>query len=457
MDSESALSGKAGRVRSSIALATGFARRKSVLVFGNNILMAAIRLVSSVILTRLLDVKSFGIMGFLSTINIIFVQMTDLGFFPYVVRQANETEEMLDEVWTLRLLRSIVITGVIIALSPVLAAYVQQPDLVPAIIISSLVVVIDGFSSMTFATAARRGEIARLSLLDLIPHMAQVVLSILLALYLRSYWALVYAMVLSGVTRAVISYTLFEKARRNWRWSAPRAKDVWRYGRYVAGSTLLFLLITQADKVAFSRYMGLHVFATYVLAYNIANVMQLFTGSYGERIVYPEFCRAYNEDPAMLAKVYYRCGWTIRMGYMFLCGGFVACAPLIIHTLYDARYHGADVFLALLAMTAVFRLSIIIASQAILSTHDARRLLYLNIVRAVAFAVGLTVGFLTFGAIGMVYGLVAVEITAQLYCWVVLAHMRILSVVKESMFLLVALGGYGLGLVVNALGMKLIG
>ena len=108
MDSDSTLSGKPGRVRASIALATGFARRKSVLVFGNNILMAAVRLVSSVILTRLLDVKSFGIMGFLSTINIIFVQMTDLGFFPYVVRQANETEEMLDEVWTLRLLRSVV-------------------------------------------------------------------------------------------------------------------------------------------------------------------------------------------------------------------------------------------------------------------------------------------------------------------------------------------------------------
>ena len=125
--------------------------------------MAAVRLVSSVILTRLLDVKSFGIMGFLSTINIIFVQMTDLGFFPYVVRQANETEEMLDEVWTLRLLRSVVITGVIIALSPILAAYVQQPDLVPAIIISSLVVVIDGFSSMTFATAARRGATGRSS------------------------------------------------------------------------------------------------------------------------------------------------------------------------------------------------------------------------------------------------------------------------------------------------------
>lgn len=457
MDSESTLSGKPGRVRSSIALAAGFARRKSILVFGNNILMAAIRLVSSVILTRLLDVKSFGIMGFLSTINIIFVQMTDLGFFPYVVRQANETEEMLDEVWTLRLLRSIVITGVIIALSPILAAYVQQPDLVPAIMVSSLIVIIDGVSSMTFATAAKRGEIGRISLLDLIPHISQVVLSILLALYLRSYWALVWAMVLSTAVRAVISYTLFEKARRRWRWSASRAKDVWRYGRYVAGATLLFLLITQADKVAFSRYMGLQVFATYVLAYNIANVMQLFTGSYGERIIYPEFCRAYNEDPALLREVYYRCGRTIRLGYMFLCGGFVACAPMIIHALYDARYHGADVFLTLLAMTAVFRLSIIIASQAILSTHDARRLLYLNIVRAVTFAVGLTIGFLTFGAIGMVYGLVAVEVVAQIYCWVVLAHMRILNVGKEGLFLLVALGGYGLGVVVNAAGMRLIG
>ena len=457
MSSESSFSGKPGRVRSSVAMAAGFARRKSVLVFANNILMAVVRLVSSVVLTRLLDVKSFGIMGFLSTINIIFVQMTDLGFFPYVVRQPNEDEDMLNEVWTLRLLRSIVITLVIIALSPVLAAYVQQPDLVPAIIISSLVVVIDGFSSMTFATAAKRGEIARISLLDLIPHITQVVLSILLALYLRSYWALVWAMVLSGVTRSVISYTLFEKARRNWRWSAPRAKDVWRYGRYVAGSTLLFLVVTQADKVAFSRYMGLQVFATYILAYNIANVMQLFTGSYGERIIYPEFCRAYNEDAGSLRTVYYHAGRFIRLGYMFLCGGFVACAPLIIHILYDKRYHGADTFLTLLAMTAVFRLSIIVASQAILSSHDTRRLLYLNIVRAATFAIALPIGFLTYGALGMVFGLVAVEIVAQCYCWVVLAHMRILSVTREAMFLIVALGGYGLGFVVNALGMKLIG
>ncbi|MEG3123313.1 oligosaccharide flippase family protein [Sphingomonas sp. GB1N7] len=457
MKSESTLPGVRGRLRSSLAAAIGFARRGSILVFANNILMAAVRLVSSVILTRLLDVKSFGIMGFISTINIIFVQMTDLGFFPYVVRQPVHDEEMLDEVWTIRLLRSIVITVAIVALSPLLAAYVQQPDLVPAIIISSLVILIEGFSSMSFATAAKRGEIARISLLDLIPHITQVVLAILLALYFRSYWALVWAMVLSGLTKSLISYTMFEKSRRNWRISAARVKDVWRYGRYVAGATLLFLAVTQVDKVAFSRYMGLEVFATYILAYNIANVMQLFTGSYGERIIYPEFCRAYNEDPGLLGFVYYRCGRSIRLGYMFLAGGFVACAPFIIHILYDKRYHGAETFLALLAMTSVFRLSIIVASQAILSTHDASRLLYLNIVRAVTFAIALPIGFVFFGAIGMVYGLVAVEFVAQFYCWVALAHLKILNMAKEGLFLMFAIAGYGLGFVVNALGMRLLG
>ena len=106
-------------------------------------------------------------------------------------------------------------------------------------------------------------------------------------------------------------------------------------------------MITDADKVVFSCYRGLHIFAVYIHAYNTANLMQIYTGSYGDRTIYPECRRALNRGSAQLRAVYYEIGRTVRFHYMFVAGAFVACAPVSIHGLSDWRYHGAAMYLGL--------------------------------------------------------------------------------------------------------------
>lgn len=427
-------------------------RSRTGIVLFATIATSVIRVGSSIVLTRLLNAEVFGVVGVLTTINVIFALLTDLGFFQYVIRQSNyDSAAMLDEVWTIRLIRSIVLVLAIACASPLIAGYVNMPDLAPAIIATSLVILAEGLSSMAFATAPRADQLARLSLLDLVPYCVQVTASVILAWLFRNYWSIVLAMVIAAAVRVTISYLLFSNSGRRIVFSKSRTADVWKFGRFVVAATLINLILSQADKIVFARYFPIAQFGVYILAANIATMPAQFVSSYVERILYPAFCQANERFPKHLKQAYYNTGRPVRLFYMIGAGGFIGCAPTIIALLYDPRYQDAARFLTLLSVGMLVRMPAAAANQFLMSIGRPAHLLGLNVIRLVAFLGCAAIGIFTFGPIGLLAGVIGMDATAQCYCWIALKRVNAFDWRQESLYVIAGGLGVGLGLVVNLL------
>jgi O-antigen/teichoic acid export membrane protein len=106
---------------------------------------------------------------------------------------------------------------------------------------------------MMFFTALRNREVKRLNKIDIIAQMFGVVASIALALLLRNYWAILTANLLGQLFRVWVSYAWFKGSRRRWSLSRPRSAELWKFSRFITGSTILTLIISQTDKVALSK------------------------------------------------------------------------------------------------------------------------------------------------------------------------------------------------------------
>ena len=128
-------------------------------------LQALIRLVSSLVLTRVLLPEAYGIITILLSILYVIGNILDTNVTLFIVRDKNaEQPRYLNTAWTMRVSRSVLSSAVLFVCAPLIATKIYDlPTLILPLRVFSLWFLIDGFESMAFPLAIRRKQ-ARLQM-----------------------------------------------------------------------------------------------------------------------------------------------------------------------------------------------------------------------------------------------------------------------------------------------------
>lgn len=422
------------------------------------IIQNLIRLISSLILTRLLDAEVYGVVGIVMAVAVVFGLLSDLGFVAFLIRSDKSVDsDFLDEIWSLRLIRSIILTILVIAGSGPIAGYLDKPELQMAIAASAGIFITEGLTSLGFATAVRSGKIIKITIYDLTSGILQTIVTIILAYYLRNYWAVIGAILIGGVLRGFLSYIVFPQSGRRWKFSKSRAIELGRFSRYIVGSSVLTLILGQADKVLLARFLTLEALGFYIIASTLAQILNGFAGPYSERILYPNFSRIMREEPGEIRRQYYASRTKINFLYLLAAGGLITSAPLIIEMLYDPRYREAAIYMQLLAFSGVFSLNNQAANWVLIALNRMWITMMVNVVRIIWLVGGGALGYYYYGSLGFVAAVGSVEFSAQLYSWWALYRAGLLSIRQEAAMIGLVLVGALMGYAVNMLGMEMIG
>jgi len=426
------------RLQGAVALLSRDTNVVVVTVVATNLL----RMLSSVVLTRLLVPEAFGIVGLLGSISFILSMISDLGFQAFVIRHRDGDRPLfLDTIWTIRLLRSVLLCVTLLVLAAPIARLLGQSALAVPIAVSALQFVIEGGSSLSVVTALRERKLPRLSLLDILGVIVQVGASIALALVWRSYWAIVIAMLLSSLARTVLSYALFANTWRRFRFDRAYASELWHFARFVTGSSIISMLLVQSDKVVLAKLIPLDALGLYMLAGNLALAPMAFTIAYANRVLYPVYARTWREQPDTLRSVFYTARWRVSMLYMVAAGGLIGTAPLLVAILYDPRYAAASLYLRLLAITPLLAMGTNAANEVLTASGRVHVTFHSNIAKLVWLAVAAPLAYWMFGPIGLIASIGTLELPTLLYDWVQLRRFGLLDLRRE--LALLALGAAG--------------
>lgn len=417
--------------------------RDTNIVVGTVIASNVLRMISSIVLTRLLMPEAFGTVGLISSIAFVLSMISDLGFQAFVIRHRDGAERrFLDVIWTIRLVRAAVLTLVLVMLATPIANLVHRPVIAPALAVSAIQFLIDGCSSLSLVTALRERQVARLSALDIVGSSVQVAAAIGLALIWRTYWSIVASMLISSAVRTALSYVMFTHSRRRMAYDADYARELWRFARFVTGSSIISMVLMQSDKLVLARILPLDMLGLYMLAANLALAPMSFTVSYANRVLYPTYARTWRETPDRLRTVFYQQRRTVSMLYMAAAGGLIGGAPLLVALLYDDRYAQAALYLRLLAFTPFLALATYSANEVLTASGRVEMTFHANIARLVWLAVFGPVSFLTAGPLGLVACVGGLELPTLLYSWVQLHRVGLLHLGEEIGLL--AIGGIGI-------------
>jgi len=427
-------------------------RIRNLLLRDTNIVVISVvlnnlmRAVSSVLLTRLLVPEVFGITGIISSIAFTVGMMSDLGFQGFVIRHPDgDKPRFLDTIWTMQVLRSIMVTVAILAAAPAIAALLGKHDLEIVIIVSTLSFLIDGVASITMLTALRHRMILRLSLLELAVLTLQVLLSVVFAYFWRSYWAILAAGMISSAFKTLLSYLVFSNSLRRPALDRGYIKDLWGFARFVTGSSIITLFLLQGDKLVLARLMPLDQFGIYMLAVNLAGAPLAFAWGYASRVLSPYYAQAWRDGMPDLRALFYAKRRLPSLLYSFAAGGLIGSAPLIIAILYDPRYADAAIYLQLLSISSLLALPSNSANEALTATGYVSLMFQSNVTKFIGILIAGLIGFNVWGVLGLVTAVGLIEIPPLIFKWFRLRQVGLLDLRKELLFLAASIPGVAIG------------
>lgn len=439
-----------------LAEASLYKRLKGLILRDTNIVVISVvltnllRAVSSIILTRLLVPEAFGIAGIIGSIIFMFYMMSDLGFQAFVVRHPDgDKPRFLDVIWTMQVARSVILMLAVFVTAPAIATLLGKHELEIVIAVSALTFLIDGVGSMTLLTALRHRMILRLSLLELAVLVLQILLSIVLAYFWRSYWAILVSGLVSSAFKSLLSYVLFSNSARRLALDRQYIKELWQFARFVTGSSIITLFLAQSDKLVLARLMPLDHFGFYMLAVNLGAAPLAFTSAYASRILFPYYSQAWRDGLPDLRGLFYAKRWLPSLLYSFAAGGLIGSAPLIVAILYDPRYAMAATYLQVLSISSLFALASNASTEALIGTGYVWVHFQASLTKLVYFAIAGPVGFAIWGIFGFVVAVGLMEIPPTLIKWVQLWRVGLLDLRQELLFLSAGLLGIAVGAVGN--------
>ena len=170
--------------------------------------MRFIGLISTAILARLLDPQDFGLVAMGTLVLGLLEVFFELGTAQLLIRIQDAKREHYDTAWTIVLIQSFLLAAGLYALAPWAAAYYGEPRVESVIRWLALASVAQGLSNIATVDFRKNLDFAKDFRFELYARLSGFILTVALAFTLRSYWALVIAMIAGGVARSGFSYLM---------------------------------------------------------------------------------------------------------------------------------------------------------------------------------------------------------------------------------------------------------
>lgn len=367
------------------AKASLFARamRGSAFTAGSYIIAQGMRLVSNLILTRLLFPEAFGLMALVSVVLVGMTMFSDVGVSASISQhKRGDDPDFLNTAYTIHVFRGAALWIVTCVIAWPLSQFYHAPELSSLLPVAGLSLFIAGFNPTRIDTATRHLLLGRVTLLDLISQLIGTVAMIVLAITLHTVWSLVIGAIIGAAAKLLLMERYMPGARNRFHWERAAGHDLVHFGKWIFLSTACGFLLSQGDKAIFGHYLTLEQLGVYNVGFFLASFPLLLGRAVNSRIMIPLYR---DHPPAGSAKDFARMR-KLRLilsgGMLVLLGVLALIGPQLVAILYDPRYAMAGAIIVAVALVQMPETIGITYDQSALAAGDSRRYFWLQALKA---------------------------------------------------------------------------
>lgn len=378
-------------VRGAIWTIVGFGG-SYVLRFGNNL-----------ILTRLLEPEVFGLMAFVNTLKMGLELFLDIGIGQNIVNSKRGDEPLfLNTVWTLQIIRSLLIWLVALILSiPITSFYQDQRllHLIPIVVFGS---VIEGVTSTSLHTLHRHMDLGKLSVYEFLLQFSYFASLIVLVWFFPSIWTLAFATLIGATYRTISSYWLIPNSSNWFNWDKEAVKEVLSFGKWMFLASGLMFAAEQSDYMILGKLLSFEMLGVYIIAYTLASIPREIIKQISGKVIFPAISKNSDLPRDILRQKIIPQRKLILLGFTFFLAALITIGDLIVTTLYDNRYLDASWMMPILCCGTWFSLLFYTTSPALLAIGKPLYSAQSNLARFVIIAIAVPLLYPKFGTVSAV-------------------------------------------------------
>lgn len=309
--------------------------------------------VSTLILARLLMPADFGLIAMAMSILALVAMLSTFSFDIALIQNANAERRHYDTAWTFNIIFGFANALALIALALPVASFYHEPRLVSIMMVIAATCFVQGFGNIGVVAFQKDLALHKEFVFGLAKRMVGFFVTVALAYFLRSYWALIVATLVSSIVGVALSYYMHPFRPRL---SLLGRQDLFHFSKWLLLNNLLVSLTHRAPDFVIGKVAGPASLGLYTVAYEISNLPTTELVFPISRAVFP----AYSKMAGDLAQL--RQGFLDVLSVILLVTvpagiGIVVLAEPFVHVLLGAKWAAAVPLIKVLGIFGVLRAS----------------------------------------------------------------------------------------------------
>ena len=267
-------------------------------VFSLRIVQQLFSLARLVILARILAPHDFGLMGIALLTMATLETFSQTGFQQALIQKKEDIKSYLDSAWTVLILRGFILFAILYLIAPYAATLFDSPESKSIIQVIGFSILLQAFINIGVVYFKKELEFNKQFIYELSGTLTDLIVAVSAALILKSVWALVFGLLAGSFARFIVSYFI-HPYRPHFSSDLGKAKELFGFGKWVLGSSILIFLITQGDDIFVGKLLGVAALGFYQMAYRISNIPATEITHVISQVTFPAYSKLQDNIPKL--------------------------------------------------------------------------------------------------------------------------------------------------------------
>ncbi len=255
-------------------------------------------LARTIVLARLLAPNDFGLYGIALLSLSALETFSKTGFDQALIQKKEDIKSYLDTAWTIQVIRGLLLASILILGAPLVGSFFGEPRAVLLVRVLGVAVLLKSLQNIGIVYFKKGLEFHKQFIYEFGGTFADLAVAIPAAFILRSVWALVFGLLAGNLVQLVVSYFI-HSYRPRLRLEGTKAKELYTFGRWILGSSVVVFLATQGDDVFLGKVLGATALGFYQMAFHFSNLMATEITHVTSQVTFPAYSKLQDKIPKL--------------------------------------------------------------------------------------------------------------------------------------------------------------
>lgn len=262
----------------------------------------AFSFIKILVLARLLLPSEFGLFGVAMFILTFLEIVTETGVNVFLIQEKSNIDKYIDTAWVVSIVRGILISVLLVTISPYIAIFFKVPQARSILLLISLTPFIRGFINPSIIKLQKNLAFSKEFIYRVFIYGLDASVAIAVAFKTQSAMSLVYGLIAGALLEVVLSYFVI-KPWPKFKFNKEKLKEVVSRGKWVSAAGFFNYAFENFDDAAVGRLLNAASLGIYQMAYKITSLPMTEISDVIQKVTFPIYTKI-SDDRSRLKSAY---------------------------------------------------------------------------------------------------------------------------------------------------------